>query len=53
MNQQPGFTYTAEACDNHDSGAGKDTFSIIVTGPNFFYSNSGKHTSGNVQIHTQ
>jgi hypothetical protein len=53
VNQQPGFTYTAEACDKHDSGAGKDTFSISVTGPMFFYNNSGTLTSGNVQIHSQ
>ncbi len=48
VNQQPGFTYTAEACDNHDSGAGKDTFSISVTGPMFFYTNSGTLTSGRI-----
>ncbi len=53
VNQQLGYTYTATACDNHDSGAGKDTFSITVSGPMFFYTNSGTLTSGNVQIHSQ
>ncbi len=53
VNQKPGYTYTVDACDNHDSGAGKDTFSITVSGPMFFYTNSGTLTNGNIQIHKQ
>ena len=34
-------------------GAGKDTFFISVTGPNFSYSNGGFITEGNIQIHKQ
>src|ERR1051325_7739483 len=33
VNQKPGYTYTVNACDNADPGAGKDTFFISVTGP--------------------
>src|SRR6266849_1799803 len=53
VNQQMGYSYTVDACDNHDSGAGKDTFSITVSGPMFFYTNSGTLTNGNIQIHKQ
>lgn len=53
LNQQLGYTYTVDACDNGEPGAGKDTFSISVTGPAFSYSNSGTLTGGNIQIHTQ
>jgi hypothetical protein len=53
VNQQMGYSYTVDACDNHDSGAGKDTFSITVSGPMFFYTNSGTLTSGNIQIHSE
>jgi hypothetical protein len=51
VNQQLGYTYAAEACDN--GGTGKDTFSISVTGLNFSYANSGTLTSGNIQIHSE
>jgi hypothetical protein len=51
VNQQLGYTYTAEACDN--GGTGKDTFSITVSGPMFFYTNSGTLTRGNIQIHSE
>jgi len=53
VNQKLGYTYTVNACDNADPGAGKDTFFISVTGPNFSYSNGGFITSGNIQIHKQ
>jgi hypothetical protein len=56
VNQKLGYTYTVNACDNNDpnnGGAGKDTFFISVTGPNFSYSNGGFITSGNIQIHKQ
>ena len=54
VNQKPGYTYTVNACDNADPGAGKDTFFISVTGPNnFSYSDGGPITSGNIQIHKQ
>jgi len=53
VNQKPGFSYTVNACDNAEPGAGKDTFFISVTGANFSYSNGGFITSGNIQIHTQ
>lgn len=53
VNRQLGFTYTVNACDIGEPGAGKDTFSIRVTGPNFFYQNQGTLTSGNIQIHSE
>ncbi len=53
VNQQLGYSYTVNACDNGDPGTGKDTFSITVTGPMFFYSNSGTLTSGDIQIHSE
>jgi hypothetical protein len=53
VNQKPGYTYTVNACDNAEPGAGKDTFFISVTGPNLSYSNGGFITSGNIQIHSQ
>ncbi|PYU74105.1 MAG: hypothetical protein DMG49_05240 [Acidobacteria bacterium] len=53
VNQKLGYTYTVNACDNAESGAGRDTFFISVTGPNFSYSNGGSITSGNIQIHKQ
>ncbi len=53
VNQKLGYKYAVNACDNADPGAGKDTFSISVTGPNFSYSNGGFITSGNIQIHKQ
>ena len=53
VNQKLGYKYAVNACDNADPGAGKDTFSITVTGPNFSYSNGGFITSGNIQIHKQ
>jgi len=48
LNQQPGCNYNVDACDG-DPGAGKDTFFISVSGPNFSYSNGGFITSGNIQ----
>ena len=51
VNQKLGYKYSVKACDNADAGAGQDTFSISVTGPNFSYSNGGFITSGNIQIH--
>jgi hypothetical protein len=39
--------------NNGEAGAGKDTFFISVTGPNFSYSNGGFITEGNVQIHKE
>ena len=53
VNQNLGYKYTVNACDNAEPGAGKDTFFISVTGPNFSYSNGGFITSGNIQIHSQ
>jgi hypothetical protein len=53
VNNQPGYSYTAQACDNGNPGAGNDTFSISVSGPNFSYSNSGTLTSGNIQVQSQ
>ncbi len=53
VNQKPGYAYTVNACDNAEPGAGKDTFFISVTGPNFSYSNGGVITSSNIQIHKQ
>jgi len=53
VNQKPGYTYTVNACDNANPGAGKDTFFISVSGTNFSYSNGGFITSGNIQIHKQ
>ncbi len=54
VNQIVGYTYTAEACDNGEPGAGKDTFAITVSGPlNFFYNNSGTLTKGDIQIHKE
>jgi hypothetical protein len=53
VNQQPGYRFRVSACDNADPGAGKDTFFISVSGPNFSYGNGGFITSGDVQIHKQ
>jgi hypothetical protein len=53
VNRKSGYTYTVNACDNAEPGAGKDTFFISVTGPNFSYSNGGFIASGNIQIHKQ
>ena len=53
VNQKLGYKYTVNACDNAEPGAGKDTFFISVSGPNFSYSNGGFITSGNIQIHSQ
>jgi hypothetical protein len=53
VNQQPGYRYTVSACDNGEPGTGSDTFSIMVTGPMFSYSNSGTLTGGNIQVHKQ
>ena len=53
VNQKLGYQYMVNACDNAESGAGKDTFFISVTGPNFSYSNGGLITSSNIQIHKQ
>ena len=53
VNQKSGYTYTVNACDNAEPGAGKDTFFISVTGTNFSYSNGGFIASGNIQIHKQ
>ncbi len=53
VNQQLGYKYTVNACDNGEPDAGKDTFFISVTGPNFSYSNGGFITEGNIQIHKQ
>jgi hypothetical protein len=53
VNQQPGYSYTAQACDNGNPGAGNDTFSINVSGANFSYANSGTLTSGNIQMQNQ
>ena len=53
VNQKLGYKYAVNACDNAEPGAGKDTFSISITGPNFSYSNGGFITSGDIQIHKQ
>jgi len=53
VNQKLGYKYTVNACDNAEPGAGKDTFFISVTGPNFSYSNGGFITGGNIQIHSR
>ncbi len=54
VNQKPGYSYTVNACDNGEPGAGKDTFFISVTGPmNFSYKNGGFITAGNIQAHSQ
>ena len=52
LNQKPGYNYNVNTCDG-DPAAGKDTFFISVSGPNFSYSNGGFITSGNIQIHQQ
>ena len=53
VNQKPGYSYSVNACDNGEPGAGKDTFFISVTGPmNFSYSNGGFITAGNIQAHS-
>ncbi len=53
VNQKLGYKYTVNACDNAEPGAGKDTFFISVTGPNFSYSNGGFITGRNIQIRSQ
>lgn len=53
VNKQPGYSYSVQACDNGNPGAGTDTFSIQVSGPNFAYTNSGTITSGNIQVQSQ
>jgi len=53
VNQKLGYTFTVNACDNADPRAGKDTFLISVTGPNFSYSNGGFITQGDIQIHKE
>ncbi len=53
VNQKPGYSYTVNACDNAEPGAGKDTFFISVTGPNLSYSNGGFIISGDIQIHQE
>jgi hypothetical protein len=52
VNQKPGYSYTVNACDNGEPGAGKDTFFISVTGLNFSYSNGGVITAGNIRAHS-
>ena len=57
VNQQPGYNYTVNACDNKDpnaGGAGQDTFSITVkkaANGSVVYSNGGVITSGDIEIH--
>jgi hypothetical protein len=57
-NQQSGYNYTANACDNGDpssSGAGKDTFFLTVTNAlgQVVYQNGGTITSGDIELHNQ
>ena len=52
LNQQPGYSFRVTACDMANPGAGKDTFTIHVFGPNgFFYSKEGTLTEGNIVLH--
>ena len=53
VNNQPGYSYSVQACDNGNPGTGTDTFSINVNGPNVSYANSGTITSGNIQVQSQ
>ena len=55
VNQKLGYTYTVNACDLGQPGAGKDFFSIAVKDAmgKVVYSNGGKLTSGNIQIHME
>jgi hypothetical protein len=58
VNQQPGYTYTVDACDNNDpnsGGAGQDTFFITVKNAagSVVYSNGGVITSGDIEIHIE
>lgn len=57
-NQQPGYNYNANACDNGDpnsGGAGKDTFFLTVTNAlgQVVYQKGGTITSGDVELHNQ
>jgi hypothetical protein len=51
VNGQTGYRFRVDACDNGEPGAGRDTFAISVTGPNFSYTNGGVLTEGNIQLH--
>ena len=52
VNGQAGYRFSVNACDVADPGAGKDTFGIGVTGPNFVYSKGpAPITEGNIQAH--
>src|SRR4029077_2128138 len=53
VNGQPAYRFRVSACDNAEPGAGKDTFSIRVTGPNNFAYSKGPApiTEGNIQLH--
>ena len=50
VNNNPGYTYSVTACDNGDPGAGKDSFSISLSGANFSYNNGGTITEGNIKM---
>ncbi len=50
VNEQTGYRFSVNACDNHDAGAGADTFSIDVTnGSGFSYHKDGALTQGAIR----
>jgi hypothetical protein len=51
VNGKLGYNFRATGCDLGFPGAGKDTFSISVTGPNFSYSKAGTLFSGDIRRH--
>ena len=54
INDQPGYRFRIQACDNTDSGTGQDTFSIDFAGPNgFAYHNGGTISDGNIKFQSQ
>lgn len=54
INDQPGYRFRIQACDNTDSGTGQDTFSIDFAGPNgFAYHRDGTITDGNIKLQSQ
>jgi hypothetical protein len=51
VNGHAGYTFRATGCDLGVPGAGKDTFSIDVVGPNFSYSKAGTLFAGDIRRH--
>ena len=50
VNGHAGYTFRATGCDL-GAGAGTDTFSIDVAGPNFSYSKAGTLFAGDIRRH--